>query len=224
VIKPISLSLFALVLFSGSTVMGALVVGESQWNAGNVLPLPIIAVSGDLLETSVASATGENASANVRNGTTGTAQNNATPDPAKVWGQDTTTYEFDLAASPQGYDIDEIRLFSGWGDGRAAQSYRIHVSTVGDASYQQLGTDIAVNGSGGSLLTRTYDNGGVPIATGVDAIQFEFYNGPQTYDGNQTVYREFDVLGTATVPEPSTACLAALGLLGLIGFGRRRKR
>jgi hypothetical protein len=32
------------------------------------------------------------------------------------------------------------------------------------------------------------------------------------------------ILGIYAVPEPTTFCLAAFGLLGLIGFGRRRKR
>ena len=48
------------------------VIGEQQFNSGNVLPSPIVPLRGDLLETSVATATGENASANLRNGSTGT--------------------------------------------------------------------------------------------------------------------------------------------------------
>lgn len=202
----------------------ALIVGQQQFNSGNVLPSPIIAVSGDLLETSVASFTGENPNTNVRNGTTGTATENTPTNPAQIWGQGTTTYNLDISTNTGGYAINEIRLFSGWGDGRAAQSYRIFYSTVGNASFTQLDGDVAVNQAAGSLLTRTYDDGGTAFITNVDAIRFVFYDGPATYDGIETVYREFDLLGVPA-PEPSViVMLLGLGGAGLLGYLWRRRR
>ena len=201
-----------------------LVVGQSQYNSGNVLPSPIIAVSGDLLETSVASVTGENASANVRNGTTGTAANTVAPDPANAWGNVTTTYNLDITTNTLGYNISEIRLFSGWTDGRAGQEYNIEYSLVGaPLTFLALGsvTDPQTNGS---LLTRTYDDSGANILSGVAAIQF--IQDTVGLDGTRTVFREFDVLGGAVpkpIPEPSTIILTVLGLMGL-GCRRRRKR
>ncbi len=41
-------------------------------------------------------------------------------------------------------------------------------------------------------------------------------------DGNGDIY--FDKISNATIPEPSTFVLFALGLLGLLGCGRRRRR
>ena len=49
---------------------------------------------------------------NLHNGTTGTAIEGSTQNPANV-GMTTVTYNLDLTASPSGYDIREIRLFSG---------------------------------------------------------------------------------------------------------------
>ena len=62
------------------------------------------------------------------------------------------------------------------------------------------------------------------IATGVGEIQLFFPGQENGYVG----YREVDVLGTAVeaggaTPEPSTAILSVLGILGL-GLTRRRRR
>jgi len=77
----------------------------AQFNVGDVLPYPIASMSGDLLETSVASVTGENAAANPRNGTTGTAYENTTSNPALKLNQAVTTYYFDTSKARAGYDI-----------------------------------------------------------------------------------------------------------------------
>jgi len=78
---------------------------------------------------------------------------------------------------------------------------------------------ITTNQTGGSLLTRTYDNTSAPLISGVDAIRFNFFD-PNGEAIERTVYREIDVIGTATIPEPSDALLGGLGLLALL---RRRR-
>ncbi len=174
---------------------GGLIVGERQFNAGNVAPAPIAAVGGDLLETCVASCTGENPNPLVRNGTTGTAQENVQPNPAQIWGQAATTYNLDTTVAREGYDITEIRLFSGWFDARTGQSYQIEVSVMDDPDFSLLGKVLRLD-SAGSLLTRTYRTGGQPILSHVDAIRFVQVN--NGYAGVGTVFREFDLIGAPT--------------------------
>jgi MYXO-CTERM domain-containing protein len=41
---------------------------------------------------------------------------------------------------------------------------------------------------------------------------------------NHDEFLVFRIAGSATVPEPSTFVLAALGLMGLLGFGRLRRK
>lgn len=217
---------FALATAMSSPAMAVLVVGSPQVNLGNVLPSPVTAVSNDLLQTSLSSVTGEGPG-NVRNGTTGTAAENNATNPASVWGQTTTTYTLNTVTSALGYDITAINVFSGWQDDRANQSYRLFYSLVGSAAFIQLGGDIVAGPAGnaqGSTLTQTFDTTGAAILTGVDAIQFVQFNGPAANDGTGTVYREFDVIGTATsaaIPEPATASLALMAMGGLM-LRRRR--
>jgi len=172
-----------------------LIIGGQQFSTGDVLPSPIIAVSGDLLETRLASATGEIANTNLRNGTTGTAQEQSTQNPAHI-GMTNVTYNLDLTASPSGYDIKEIRLFSGWTD-RAGQSYRIeYASAASPSTFCVLGAVSAPFTTSGSLLTRTYDLTGANVLTGVAALRFVMIDNGLA--GSGTVFREIDVLGTAT--------------------------
>lgn len=191
------LTIVAIVGLAVNAAQAALVVGEQQWNSGDVLPDPIVAVSGDLLETSVASVSGENSSAYVRNGTTGTAQENtASVNPAAIWAQGTTTYNLDVSTNTRGYDISAIRLFSGWDGYRAGQYYDINYRKVGSSSFVNLGTVSAGKDSAGSLLTNTYHSSSNVILTGVDAIQFVDHSNESGFDAG-TVFREFDVVGTA---------------------------
>lgn len=195
-------------------------IGQEQFNSGNVAPSPITAVSNDLLQTNLASVTGENGSPLVRNGSTGAAHENSGSNPAQVWGQATTTYNLDVSVNTFGYDISEIRLFSGWTDARAGQSYELFYSLVDDAAFTSLGT-ISALVSNGSLLTRTYNLDATAFLTGVDAIRFvQIDNGTA---GTGTVFREFDVIGVASIPEPGTFTMLLFGTVMLWFVGRKRR-
>lgn len=205
-------------LMAASVASAALIVGQEQFTAGDVLPSTITAVAGDLLETSVSAVggDGENANAAVRNGTTGTAYVNSAPDLAAAWRQESVAgdpaeliYTLDTTgANSAGYDIAEIRIFSGW-DNRASQDYDIYYSVVGNADFVLLGSVLTTT-EGGSVMTRTYDDTGAAILTGVDQIQL--------FLDDEVVYREFDVIA---IPEPATLGLVTAFAGGIL-FIRRR--
>lgn len=208
-----------------SLAQAALILGQAQFNSGDVLPSTIIAVNDDLLQTSVATVTGDTNVSRPRNGTTGTASENTGTNPAKVWydsGLDSPAiYNLDVAVNTLGYDIQEIRLFSGWDSGRAGQSYEIFYSLVGDPGFVSLGTVSALNGATGSMMTRTYDSEAGMILTGVDAIRFDQINNGVA--GTGTVFREFDVIGVPYIPEPSSLAILGLGAVGFFRVFRRRR-
>jgi hypothetical protein len=183
-------------------VAPALVFGEEQYQADGADPSPIGVLSGDLLETSVASVTGEPASIDggsplphLRNGIFGdyVMYNDSS--------EYTTTYALDITSNPAGYDIKEIRLFSNGGS-RTSQAYDLKYSLVGAPdTFLPLGTYTGTlpPSANGTLMTRTYDiraatpDAGPPILTGVAAIQFVIRP-----NGNGALYREWDVTGSAT--------------------------
>jgi hypothetical protein len=140
-------------------------------------------------------------------------------------------YTLNTAASPLGYDITSIASFAGHGDARVDQTFSIEVMFVGGSSFVPLtGTieyDAAPSTGSGSFSTRVtvQDDGGAPLATGVSAIRFTAFI-PASNTGASTggsVYRELDVTGTATVPEPSGALLSAVGLASLACLRRRSR-
>jgi len=77
---------------------------------------------------------------------------------------------------------------------------------------------LIVEDSGGTVTSSaayaTYAGGGATIVADTGL----------TLDFDTTSQPGKSVITAVVVPEPSTFVLAALGLLGLIGFGRRRKR
>lgn len=138
------------------------------------------------------------------------------------------TYTLNTALNPLGYDITQITNIQGHSNARgvyANQEWSVSYSTVNDPAtfvpltsvdYQPYGE---ADPEAGSTIVRVTDDTGV-LASGVAALQFTL----PVASGDQTaVYRETDVFGRATVPEPATALLAAGGL-GCIGMLARRRR
>ena len=210
----------ALFTLAVSCAHGALTL-QTQVDPG-AAPSVFQPLAGDLLETSVATFSGENAAALVRNGAfTGLPGDNAGSFPAEVWNQGTATYDFDLTTNTLGYDITMIQAYSAWND-RASQSYRIFYAQVGSPStFLQLGGDIVSTNEACSIITRSEDSvSGTAILSNVSSIRFVQFDGPGVNDGTGTVYRELDVVGFATIPEPTTSVLG-LGAAILLLYRRR---
>ena len=185
-----------------------LVLGAKQFSASSLAPdpgppAPIGVVSGDLLQTSVASVTMADGfsqpEAWMRNGLftddNQLYQKNSN-NPLAV------TYALNLATHPLGYNIKEIRMFSNPYADRSGQSYDIYYSTIeAPDSFILLGSVDTPQGEYGILMTRTYDStagatpdAGPAILTGVAKIRFNF----RIKGSYGIIWREFDVTGSPT--------------------------
>ena len=168
---------------------------------------------------------GKNPAALVRNGAFADTFSGNTiggPFPAQGWGQAVTTYDFNLTTNTLGYDIIMIQAYSARGD-RAGQSYRIYYAQVGSPStFLHFGGDIVATTAGNeSIITRSEDSTpGTAILSNVTSIRFVQFDGPGMFDGIETVYRELDVVGFASIPEPTTSVFG-LGAAILLLYGSR---
>ena len=159
------------------------------------------------------------------------------------------TFNFDLLASPAGYNLSTIKTYAGWDSGRDGQQYTVQYSTAADplvflalasvsrfdnTNFPLIEVDIQDdegNSTGdtewvpdrdqSSSLVQLQADAGF-LAGNVAAVRFNF-NG---VENGGTGYREFVIEGSevAAVPEP-TAMLGTLGLLaGGLVLRRRNPR
>jgi hypothetical protein len=137
--------------------------------------------------------------------------------------------DYTLTGSATGYDITAFNVYTGHNDTRVNQNYRLFVQTVSSGgSWIQIGGDFAYNpntGGGGnqSAFTSVTENTTGIVATGVTGVRLQTL---QAVAYGAAMYREFDVIGTASaIPEPSTyAAVFGILALGLAAHRRRRAR
>lgn len=147
-------------------------------------------------------------------------------------GQDGTPYSVTFALNTTintaGYDITTINTYTGWSSYRVNQYYDIYYTTVDNASWTLL-TSVTYqpydfpNGAPGNVSTwvNVTDTTGV-LASGVNSLRFDMK--VQTVGDAPNLgasYREIDVFGVASVPEPGTVALLAIGGLALVMLRRR---
>ncbi|MBK1855601.1 PEP-CTERM sorting domain-containing protein [Verrucomicrobiaceae bacterium 5K15] len=223
----------ALGFVGASSAQAALVLGELQATDINNVPTPINVVNNDLLQTNLGSVLGS-AGAWIADGETITDPKGGTGANNVLWldagGLLQTDFYLDVSSNTQGYDIEDIRVFTAWDSNRAQAGYNVSYSVIGSADFTLLGTVGSPVDQGGTnnssdwtFLTRTYDDEGGTIAglTGVDAIRFDwdFSDGLDPTRG--PVFKEIDVIGAVTVPEPSSFLLGVAGM-GLMCLRCRR--
>lgn len=172
-----------------------------------------------------------------------------TPPPASLLYETETGYvatngdsvTMTLAANSTGYDLSRIDVLSGFAADRVVHNYAIDVWAKGASSWASLyttGGDLGNHApqQEGAYLSTARENlvcledsaqTGLAIATGVEKLRFTFFDisGTGGFGGGaQTCYREIDVFGVSSVPEPSTIVLVLTGMLGLLAYAWRKRK
>jgi len=121
-------------------------------------------------------------------------------------GNAVVTANLNTSVNTLGYDITSMTSIASWfSSDRYAQTITVAYSLVGSDDFVTLGT--FSNSDNVSTKIVLTDSTGV-IASGVDAIRCTL--------SSMTTFKELDVAGTPTLPEPATMGLLTLGGLGML--------
>lgn len=189
-------------------VVSSIPVVSATFDAGDVLPsIPVNTGTDNLILNNLASvnpaASGNNFTGTyMRNGTTGTAHESSTANPANVMNSGTYDFIFDTSLNTAGYDIAAVVTYSGWAD-RAGQDHTVYYRQVGSPNFVQLASVLNPSPGDGSLREAITNFPSGILVSGVNAIRVvvntTFY-----------VYREIEVDGTPTTIAANPALKIAL--------------
>lgn len=129
-------------------------------------------------------------------------------------------FNLDTSSATAGFDISSISIIQKGGIHRPGMNLTVKLSQVGSDEFHQYYTTGGTIGIAHHVnkLTLT-DDTDVLISSNVDGVRFEFH-GSGIHEW--TWYREFDVVGAASVPEASNLSLIfALLMLTHSTFRRR---
>lgn len=237
------------ILVQSTVASGAAIVTNTSFISGDtatftppsslLIGATVIGISGTN-GTPVASGGGGFAGwGEMNDGIVGTAKNNnsqallleSVVNPWVAW-------KLDTSVNTLGYDITSIESFAGFNSDRGWQAVQIKYALVGETvslntelthtlaggpfTYQPVNPGIAPDDYGASMMTIEDTVFGNAFLTGISAIQVSYVN--NGFGPNQTSYREFSVVGAATVPEPSSLLLSGAALLGFLLPRQRARR
>ncbi len=156
-----------------------------------------------------------------------TAGNTAVTTQAIPW---SLTYTLDLSEAALGYDITGVDVMSLWTNDFVNQHYSVEISTLTVPVFTPLtGPVVALTATSGgsagsSIRSSIREDGSGILASGVTGIRFVFEAQANPFGAQRiAAYREVDVFGHATIPEPSTAGLGLVAA-GLTIMRRLRPR
>lgn len=155
-----------------------------------------------------------------------TAGNTAVTTQSAAW---SLTYALNTSEAAFGYDISGIDVMSLWTNDYVNQRYSVEVATVSEPAFAALfgpvvATTSTTNGPniGSSLMSSIREDFTNVLASGVTAVRFNFETQPSPAgQPHHAAYREVDIYGVASVPEPATVSFLLLGA-GLAAVRRRR--
>lgn len=135
-------------------------------------------------------------------------------------------FDFNLTASPDGYNVTEVRTYTGWDTGRDGQEFVLAYSLVSAPStFYTLATvgpyDVSSSPTYGRIMVSITDPLEVTLIGNVAALRFTFTN----FENSASAWREIDVIGTpVAIPEPSHAALLfAVATVSALVVRRRAK-
>jgi hypothetical protein len=132
----------------------------------------------------------------------------------------TATYSLGTGANGLGYDVTSVQSIADWVNvGFGNQGWTLAVELVGGGGFVDVATiDYQDLGSGGGGTTKVTLSG--LDVTGIQSLRVTANSVNGGANAGAFVWRELDVVGASTVPEPSSFALIGLGTLALL---RRRR-